>query len=648
MPETDSHTPYGSWLSPINAASTVAGSRGLHTLQSDEGYIYWVEARPEEGGRNTIMRWRAGGEIEEVLPAAFNARTRIHEYGGRAILVAGGTIWFSNFTDQRLYRMKPGGEPEAITPEAPLRFGACELDASRNRLICIREDHRPLGEVRNALVALPLEGISDGEVLFDDSDFVSAPSLSPDGKRIAFVSWNHPNMPWDSTTLWSAEFGAGGELAGLIEHNPGSNESIMDAQWDRGNQLHAISDRDNWWKIYRVQGEELIAIDTALIEVEIGGPAWTIGRNFYRFLPDGRIAAQVSRWGTEQLYVIDTGSGSAELLGLDSAAVTDVLPVDDLLYVIHSPGDRPAELLVTDANGGRGLVIRKAKDDSPARQWIPNSQTVSFPSGDGAVAHGIYYPPTNPNMQASPDETPPLMVFVHGGPTSSTKPVYSLSTLYWTSRGFAILDLNYRGSSGYGREYRQALYGAWGIADVEDASNGARWLADQGLADTQRLIIRGGSAGGYTTLAAHSFHDTFAAGASYFGVSDIEALAQETHKFESRYLDQLIGPYPERKDLYVARSPIHHLEGFSAPLLLLQGLEDKVVPPNQSEMIFEALKSRGIPTAYLAFEGEGHGFRKSGNQIRAREAELYFYSRVLGFELPEDIEPVDIVGLKQQ
>lgn len=636
---------YGAWPSPISAAATVAGSRGLHTLYADGGYVYWVEARPEEGGRNTIMRWRPGGEPEEILPAPFNARTRIHEYGGRSILVARGLIWFSNFADQRLYRFRPGTEPVAVTPEAPLRYGACELDSPRERLICIREDHRSPGEPRNALVALPLEGESEGEMLFADSDFVSAPSISPDGRRIAFTSWNHPNMPWDATTLWSAGFAEDGSLADLVEHNPASSESVMDAQFDAANRLHVISDRDNWWKIYRVDEGNFAALDAPLFEAEVGGPAWTIGRHFYRFLPDGRIAAMISRRGVEQLYVLDPDRGSAELLGPGSASLTDVLPVDDLLYVIHSPETRPTELLATEVAGGRAVVIRKSRDESVAPGWIPDSQAVTFPTAGGMTAHGTYYPPTNPQVQAPPVELPPLMVTVHGGPTALAQPVYDLSRLYWTSRGFAILDLNYRGSSGYGREYRRALYGKWGLADVEDAVYGARWAAEQGLGDPSRMLISGGSAGGFTTLAAHAFHDAFAAGASYFGISDIEALAHETHKFESRYLDQLIGPYPERRDLYVARSPIHHLEGFGAPLLLLQGLEDKVVPPNQSEMIFEALKSRGVPTAYVAFPDEAHGFRKAENMVRALEAELYFYSRVLGFDLAEDIEPVPIIGL---
>ncbi len=541
---------YGSWPSPISAASTVEGSRSLHSLFYDEGYLYWVEGRPEESGRNTIMRWRAGADPEEILAAPWNVRTRVQEYGGRSLLVAGGVIWFSNFQDQRLYRMEPGQTPVAITPDAPLRFAACELDAPRERLICVREDHRPVGEPANTLVALPLEGESEGEVLFDGADFVSAAALSPDGERIAFVHWDHPNMPWDNTTLVSATLAADGTLGELVTHNPGSNESLFDPQWDARNRLHVVSDRNNWWSIYRVDGETFEPVDFPLVEAEVGGAQWTLGEHEYRFLPDGRIAAAVSQWGIRQLYILDPERGSAELLSLDSASRTEVLPVADLLYVIHSPEDRHGELLATDAAGEKALVIRRSKDEAPDPAWVSRYQPVSFPTGGSATAHGNYFPPTNPDVSVPESGAPPLLVFVHGGPTASARPVFSPAKMYWTSRGFAILDLNYRGSTGYGRDYRQALYGQWGVADVEDAVAGARYLAEQGLADPERLIIRGGSAGGYTTLAAHAFHDAFSAGASYFGISDIEALAHETHKFESRYLDQLIGPYPERKDLF--------------------------------------------------------------------------------------------------
>ena len=646
MPETMTETvAYGSWPSPISAASVVKGSRGLGALQFDGDYLYWLESRPEEGGRNTIMRWTHAGEPEELLAAPWNARTRVQEYGGGSLLVADGTIWFANLQDQRLYRMEPGKTPEAITPEAELRFAGCALDRSRARLLCVREDHRHDGEPQNTLVAVPIEGVSEGEVLFSGSDFVSAPSLSPDGARIAFTSWQHPNMPWDNTTLWSAGFDEQGNLQGLVAHNPETQESVINPRWGRDGRLYAISDRDNWWSIYRVEAETFSSVPSGIERAEIGGPGWAIGSDYYHLLDDGRILARVMKGGVSSLLMIDPASSSSQPLALASEAVHDFLPVDDRLFVISAPSESPPALLEASLGGAMRTVIRTSGASSVEQRWIPEYRLVSFPTSGGAEAHGIYLPPANPDVSAPVGTAPPLIVKVHGGPTSVSSPTYNTGLLYWSSRGFAILNLNYRGSTGFGREYRRALYGQWGIADVEDAVAGATWLAEQGLADPNRLIITGGSAGGYTALAAHAFHDTFAAGASHYGVSDLEALARDTHKFESRYMDQLIGPYPEQRDLYRARSPIHHLAGFSAPLLLLQGMDDPVVPPNQSQMIFEALKSRGVPTAYLAFEGEAHGFRKAENQIRALEAELYFYSRVLELDRPEELPAVEISGL---
>lgn len=640
--------PYGSWPSIVTAASVVKGSRGLSSLSYDSGYVYWVESRAEEGGRNTIMRWKQGAEVEEILPPPWYVRTRVQEYGGRSMLVVNGTVWFSNFEDQRVYRMVPGETPVAITPEADLRYAGCVFDQARNRLICVREDHRVLGEPKNTLVALPLEGSSEGEVLFDDGDFVSAVSLTDDGSRVAFTSWLHPNMPWDNTSLWSAGFDDEGRLADLSVHNEGNAESVINPQWSSDKQLYAISDRDNWWKIYKVSEQRFTAVNSGLDDVEIGGPDWVIGQNYYHLLGDEKILVQVMKAGVEHLAILDIASQSTKPLALESASISDVLVAENRLFVINEATDKATELLETDMKGNVLSFIRPASDSTLDPSWVPKYQLVSFPTGGGATAHGIYLPPTNPGANAPKGETPPLIVSVHGGPTGFATPGFNPKHIYWTSRGFAVLDLNYRGSTGFGREYRRSLYGQWGVADVEDAVAGATWLAEQGLADPRRLLIRGGSAGGYTTLAAHAFHSAFAAGASYYGISDLEALATDTHKFESRYLDQVIGPYPERKDLYQSRSPINHLEGFSAPLLLLQGLDDPVVPPNQSEMIFEALKAKGVPTAYLAFEGESHGFRKAENQIRSLEGELYFYSQVLDFETAEKLPVIEIEGNIEQ
>lgn len=636
--------PYGSWPSDISASSLVEGSRGIGGLRKDGEFFYWLESRPEQGGRNTIMRWQPGTEPQELLSEPFNVRTRVQEYGGSSLLVHGGVLWFSNFSDQRLYRFVAGESPMPITPDTALRYAGCSFDHSRNRLICIREDHRGLDEPVNTLVALNPAAESEGTILFSGTDFVSEPRLSPDGSRIAFTSWMHPNMPWDSTSLHSADFDEKGAFVNLSTHNPDSSESVIDPQWLQDNTLIALSDRDNWWKPYLITGTSFKVIETGLENVEIGGPDWSIGSRYYCLLPDGQMLLVARRGSVEQLLLLGA-EGEQRFVDTGAVSYGSMIFDEGVLYFTGGFADRPSALVSAGLDGTIQEVIRRSSDSALESEWIPPYKQVTFPLPSGGEAYGVYFAPKNPHATAEADTAPPLIVSVHGGPTSVAGVSYRPEHYYWTSRGFAVLDLNYRGSTGFGRDYRRALYGQWGITDVEDASAGAAWLAEQGLADAERLIIRGGSAGGYTTLAVHAFYDTFAAGASYYGVSDIEALAKDTHKFESRYLDQLIGPYPERKDLYVQRSPIHHLEGFKAPLLLLQGLDDPIVPPNQSEMIYEALKSRGVPTAYVAFEGESHGFRKAENQIAAREAELYFYAKVLGFTPADNLPPIAIDNL---
>lgn len=632
---------YGSWPSPISAESLVAGSRGIGGLRRDGDFFYWLESKPEQGGRTTVMRWREDGAPEELLAEPYNVRTRVQEYGGGSLLVAQGALWFSNFSDQRLYRLVPGDEPTAITPDSALRFAGCSFDSARQRLICIREDHRGLSEAEHSIVALPLDGMSEGEVLFSGTDFVSAPRLSPDGSRIAFTTRMHPNMPWDSTSLHSASFDDVGRLVDMVVHNPGIEESVIDPQWSDENRLIALSDRDNWWRPYTVAGPVFTAIETGLEDMEIGGPDWSIDSRYYQILPNGELLAIARRGSVEVLYRLDAKGHALEV---DTGAVSygSIVVDGERLYFTAGFADRPAALVRTGADGRIDKTIRRSRDTALGADWIPEYRQLSFPLPGGGEAHGVYLPPRNPDVSAPQDAAPPLIVSVHGGPTSVAGLSYRPEHYFWTSRGFAVLDLNYRGSTGFGRAYRRALYDQWGIADVEDAAAGARWLAEQGLADAQRLIIRGGSAGGYTALAAHAFFDVFAAGASYYGISDLEALAKETHKFESRYTDQLIGPYPERRDLYIERSPIHHLDGFGAPLILLQGLDDPVVPPNQSEEIYKALRDRGVPTAYVPFEGEAHGFRKSENQIAALQAELYFYAQVLGLKIADELPVITI------
>lgn len=643
---------YGNWPSPITPSSLVEGVRGIGSLQYDSGFVYWLESRPEEAGRQTIMRWHQDSGMEEILPAPFNARSRVHEYGGTSYAVYGNVIWFSHFDDQRLYRIIPGSDPQPITAESSvnsaLRFAACTPDISRNRLICVREDHRAEGEPRNELVAVSMDGSDQqGEILFTQSDFVSAPQLSSDGLSIAFVSWSHPNMPWDNTTLWSANFQQDGSLCNLTQHNVDTQESVIDPKWSDSGELYALTDRSNWWSLHRVSGNKFETVAHHENDVEIGGPMWTLGTSYYDFIDGNRAVTVMNRGGVEHLSILDLeGNGSSTIPIPCLTGVGSMVLADERIMAVLKYTNKPSVLVSFKTDGTDFLVIRTTSNSAdPA--WSSPYQLVTFPTGDGnAVAHGIYLPPQNPDVGAPAEQTPPLIVTVHGGPTGVSSPGYSLAQQFWTSRGFAILDLNYRGSTGFGREYRRALYGNWGIADVEDAVAGAKWLSDQKLADPARLIIRGGSAGGFTVLAAHAFHNTFSAGASHYGVSDLTILAKETHKFESRYIDQMIGPYPEFAHVYQERSPINHLDNFNAPLIMLQGLEDNVVPPNQSEMIFEALKTRAIPTAYVSFEGEGHGFRKAENIVHAIQAELYFYSKVLNMPVADDLPELNIENLR--
>lgn len=639
---------YGSWPSPITPESLVEGARGIGSLQYDDGYVYWLESRPEEAGRQTIMRWHQESGAEDILPAPFNARSRVHEYGGTSYTVHQGVIWFSQFDDQRLYRITPGEAPQPITLKGALRFAACTPDPSRGRLICVREDHRASGEPRNELVSVAMDGRDqEGEILFAQSDFVSAPALSRDGSKIAFVSWMHPNMPWDDTTLWSAGFKQDGALSDLTMHNPNTQESVIDPQWSDSGDLYALSDRSNWWSLYRVSENAFKPVVHDEDEVEIGGPMWALGSSYYAFSQQNSAVTIMNRGGVEHLSILNLdGTGSNAIPTKDVTGIGSMVLANARISVVLKYANKSSELVSLNTDGTDIIVIRTTGNNTDPN-WSPPYQLVTFPTANGkAVAHGIYLPPTNPEVDAPAEQTAPLIVTVHGGPTSASSPGYSLAQQFWTSRGFAILDLNYRGSTGFGREYRRELYGNWGVADVEDAVAGAKWLADQKLANPDRLIIRGGSAGGFTVLAAHAFHNTFSAGASHYGISDLTILAEETHKFESRYLDQVIGPYPELDHVYQERSPINHLENFNAPLIMLQGLEDKVVPPNQSELIFEALKSKGVPTAYVSFEGEGHGFRKAENIVHAIQAELYFYSKVLNMPVADDLPAIKIDNLE--
>jgi len=622
------------------------GTVNLSQPWIDGDAVYWIEGRPSEGGRNVVVRL-ANGRTEDVTPAGFNARTRVHEYGGGDYTVHDGVVYFSNFADQRLYRQRMGEAPEAITPEAALRYADAIVDAARRRLICVREDHRlDDREAVNALVAIPLDG-GEQTVLAEGYDFFATPRLSPDGRQLAWLTWTHPNMPWDGTTLWLADMAEDGSLINQRAVAGGPAESIFQPEWSPSGVLYFVSDRTDWWNLYRLNGGEAEAL--APMEAEFGMAQWIFGLGTYTFVSPSDIICSYTQDGRTFMARLDTRAKMLTSLGVSGTLLYPshsriVAGNGFVVYGAASP-TQPASIVRYDLATGDMDILKRSTDLTIDEGYISIAQPIEFPTENGLTAHGYFYPPRNKDYVAPNGELPPLIVMSHGGPTSATTDDFVLARQYWTSRGFALLDVNYGGSTGYGRAYRQRLNGTWGITDVDDCANGARYLVERGLADGDRLVIRGGSAGGYTTLRAITTRDVFKAAASHFGVSDAEALAKETHKFESRYLDNLIGPYPASRDIYVERSPIYMADRVRAALILFQGLEDKVVPPNQSEMMYDTVRAQGVPVAYVTFEGEGHGFRQAQNIKRSMEVELYFYGRVFGFEPAGDIEPVAIDNL---
>ena len=635
--------PYGTWTSPITADLIATGAIGLDQIVLDGPDVYWIETRPSEGGRHVVVRRTPDGRTTDVTPPPFNARTRVHEYGGGAYAVRGGTVYFSHFADGRLYRQDPGAVPRPITPAAEFRYAEAVVDLRRGRLICVREDHTAFGrEAVNALVSVPIDG-GGGTVLVSGHDFFSSPRLSPDASRLAWLAWDHPNMPWDGTDLWVADIAADGSLGRATRVAGGSAESIFQPVWSPDGVLYFVSDRTGWWNLYRWSGAGIAPVCET--EEEFGGPQWTLGMSTYGFASPGRVLCAHKARGAWALSSLDPAKGTLEPLALPYTQVWSVRCGPEWgVCAAGSPAD-PASIVRVDLRTGRAGVLRRSIAASPAPGYLSRPEAVEFPTEKGVTAHAFYYAPQNPDYTAPVGERPPLVVHSHGGPTGAVGTMLNLDTQFWTSRGFAVLDVNYGGSTGYGRAYRERLNGRWGVVDVDDCVNGARFLVARGLADPRRLIIHGGSAGGYTTLCALAFRDVFTAGASYYGISDLEAMRRETHKFESRYLDRLIGPYPARRDLYRERSPIHFVDRLSRPMILFQGLEDRVVPPNQAEMMHDAVRGRGLPVAYIPFEGEQHGFRRAENIKRALQAELYFYSRVFGFVAAGPIEPVRIENL---
>lgn len=637
--------PYGAWKSPITSDLIVQGSIGLVSPTWHRGEIFWFESRPQDGGRNVLVKQDSDGSERDINPAPFNIRTRVHEYGGDAWLLHERTLYFSNFSDQHLYRQPlDDTEPTQLTHVEGLRFANGCVDSTRNRIIYVIEDHANTDEVENTLGAVDL---TTGEVtiLTRGHDFYAAPVVSPDGERLAFMTWDHPNMPWDESVIWLASFNDDGQLA---QPNPvaGGTQndqkiSVQQPQFSPAGVLHYISDESGWWNLYQ-HGE---ANSLCAMEAEFGKPPWGFGLHTYDFLDPGHIVCLYRIANVSQLAILDTDTGACTPIELPYTDLTGISLHDKTLMTRAASPVTSPELVKIDLETGQCAIFKRSTSVpfDPGYYSVP--ETIEFPTANEQTAHGFYYPPANKDYESVSGTAPPLVVMMHGGPTSATDSVLKLETQFWTSRGFSVLDVNYRGSSGYGRVYRETLIRQWGIVDVEDAVHGTQYLVQQGKADADRLAIRGRSAGGFTTLSALTFTDTFKAGASHFGVSDLEALVKETHKFESRYLDTMIGAYPEEIEVYTARSPIHHADQLASPCIFFQGLEDKVVPPNQAEILVADLTEKGIPVAYVPFEGEQHGFRDAANIKRTLDLELYFYGRIFGFTPADRIEPIPITNL---
>jgi dienelactone hydrolase len=643
----------GTWKSPISAAMVASAGISLHSLALDAGVVWWLEGRPAENGRVVLVRMEPDGDPTDVTPDGFNVRTMVHEYGGGAYCLRGDTVYFSNFDDQRLYRQEPGAAPVAITSDAGEkrhRYADGRITSDGALWIGVRERHDGSGpaDVVNELVAVPTEGSSEPRVIASGRDFYAAPRISPDGTRLSFLAWDLPWMPWDGCELFVADLAEDGTL-GAHEHVAGRNgeEAIWQPEWSPAGDLVFASDRSGWWNLERVHGDERSVLYEA--EAEFGYPAWSLGTRSYAFLDDGRIVCASDREGRTSFDLLDPEAGQLTSLGLPHDALWSgphVVADGSTVALLAGSATTPVQVVRLDVASGAWAVLRMSAQVPVDASYFSVPEAIEFPTEGGRTAYALYYPPTSPDFSPLDGERPPLIVDAHGGPTGNATPIFALGTQFWTSRGFALVDVNYGGSSGYGRAYRERLNGQWGVVDMQDCVNAARFLVERGDADRDRLLIHGGSAGGYTTVCALTFTDAFAAGTSYFGLADLEQFAAgDTHKFELQYEHTLVGPYPEAADLYRARSPIHFTDRITTPMLVLQGADDEIVPQSHAELIVAALRERRIPHAYLLFAGEGHGFRGAESIVRSLEAELSFYAQVLGFEVGDAVPKLPIENL---
>lgn len=656
----------GAWPSPVTpervaeAGTRLGGVQVSHPVGGSEA-VWWDEQRPAEGGRTQIIRRSPDGALADVLPSGFSASSRAHEYGGGAWWLGSETVFFVNDADQRIWRLDPGFAPIPLTPE-PVnargwRYADGVLTADFRWIVCVgeihpgEEAHDGRDEAVNALVAIPATG-GVPVALWSGSDFVSTPRIDPETQLLAWLAWNHPDMPWDSTELWVG--GLDGSKVQLTLSAPervagGGEESLSQPEWDQNGRLWFVSDRSNWWNLYRFPfpgrpiGDPVIEAERP---ADIALPQWVFGTTRWAFLSDARVVFASSADGLDSLAVLDMMTGKVDPVPTPLTSISQVTCSESTALVVGSSFTSTpsvqAVLVGRHGSAGGPVSLSPRPDLGFSSAYVSVGQPISYPTTGGARAHGFFYSPTNPGETLIGGERPPLVVLIHGGPVSAARPELRMIVQFWTTRGFAVVDVNHRGSTGFGRRYRKLLRGQWGVVDVEDCVAAVRFLSESGRVDPSRAVIRGGSAGGFTTLAALAGSDVFAAGASYYGIADLAVLATDTHKFESHDLERLVGPWPEAAAVYRERSPLFRVADIVSPVIIFQGSEDRVVPPVQAELIVAALREQGVPHAYVLVEGEGHGFRQAENISSTLAAECSFYAQVLGLAHPDGIEPVEI------
>jgi len=626
---TNPSRPYGTWKSPVSSQLITADSVTLDELQLHSSGTYWLERRPAEQGRCVIVQHNNGINTD-LFDSPYSARSRCNEYGGGVYCIGNNGLYFVNDSDQNIYFCSSSSSPIAITND-DCSYADLQFDEQFQRIICVQQDNNPdFHEEQNSLIAIDLQSYSIS-TLHSGNDFYASPRLNHCGKQLSWLCWNHPDMPWDKTTLYLSGIDSKHQLHNtkIIQHPESDNTSFFQPQWSPNDQLYFVSDLSGWWNLYRYHNNLIETVSHE--QLEFGLPQWVFAQSSYAFTNNSTILCAPIDDGIASLVLLDTKTGSLKTINEKWNNFSSIQAMGDHYGFIAASAQSFPEVISLQCD--QALTLQRSCQTQLDAGYYSYAQTVHFDTRHNDRAFAIYYAPTNKDYPVPLDEKPPLIVLCHGGPTAMADPSLDMRKQYWTSRGFALLDVNYSGSTGFGRAYRERLNGKWGLRDAEDCCDAAQHLVDMGLADAQRLIIKGGSAGGYTVLCALTFHQTFSAGASYYGIGDLESLMIETHKFESHYLDRLVGSYPENKNEYQKRSPINYVEQLSCPVIFFQGTEDKVVPKEQAEKMFTALKNKGIPVAYMPFEGEQHGFRKAETIQQALDSEYTFYSKVFNMSV---------------